>query len=127
MMVRSSGSLPVVLPLLSSGCGTIANITAPTTPSSGYRAFGPTSCEPFGGVQRSVLAGSAPLMAGPIGIIPAVVAVGVDTPLSFVGDVVTLPVVYHRLRSTPQGEQTGPAGVIEPSRQGPPTPEPPQQ
>jgi hypothetical protein len=95
-----SSFLGLALVLLSSGCGTLTNITAPAVPQSGSRAFGPTVCEPFGGVQRSVLAGSAPLMWGPLGIIPAVVAVGVDTPLSLVGDVVTLPVVYYRLHAS---------------------------
>ena len=46
------------------------------------------------------MAGSMPLMWGPLGVPLAVVAVGVDTPLSLVGDIVTLPVVYARLRAS---------------------------
>lgn len=107
--------------IVSSWCGTITNVTAPTTPSSGYRAFGPTWCEPFGGVHGSVLGGSAPLMAGPIGIIPAAVMVGLDTPLSLVGDLATLPIVYYRLRSRTQGDQQCRAYGID---QGPPFPSP---
>src|SRR5262245_59041368 len=112
--------LPFILTLvlIPSGCGTIANVTAPTTPPSGYRAFGPTACEPFGGVQRSVMLGSAPLMAGPVGILPAAVAVGVDAPLSLVGDVLTLPIVYARLGSCTSESQ---ANVQAPPPSGPHT------
>jgi hypothetical protein len=45
------------------------------------------------------MAGSMPFMWGPLGVPLAVVAVGVDTPLSLVGDIVTLPVVYARIRA----------------------------
>src|SRR5690349_4712796 len=104
-----------------SGCGTLANITAPAAPQSGPRSFGPTVCEPFGGVQRSVLAGSIPLMGGPIGIVPAAIAMGVDAPLSLAGDVLTLPIVYYRLR-TPSTEddarQKTPEGSIKPTENG---------
>jgi uncharacterized protein YceK len=81
------------------GCGTFHNVTAPRVESSAYRAFGPDGCEPFGGVQRSVMAGSAPLMAGALGVPLAAVAVGIDAPLSLVGDVVTLPIVMVRRRN----------------------------
>lgn len=107
--------LGLALALVPAGCGTIANVTAPTTPKTSYRAFGPTACEPFGGVQRSVMVGSAPLMAGLIGVLPAVVAVGVDTPLSLVGDVLTLPIVYARLHFTPNDNQSAATQGLEPS------------
>jgi uncharacterized protein YceK len=126
-MPRFFPSLALVFPVvvLFSGCGTVANITAPTTPSSGYRAFGPTACEPFGGVQRSVMVGSAPLMAGPIGIIPAAIAVGVDAPLSLVGDVLTLPIVYYRLNNHWQGIQANSPDPAGNGQQTPPSPEVP--
>jgi uncharacterized protein YceK len=89
------------LGLASSGCGTLANITAEATPSSDSRAYGPTVCEPFGGIKRSWGVGTIPLTMGPLGIIPAVVLVGVDAPLSLVGDIVTLPIVYGRLYAAP--------------------------
>jgi uncharacterized protein YceK len=108
--------LGLALTLGSSGCGTLANITAPAEPQTGPRSFGPTVCEPFGGVQRSVLVGSLPLMWGPLGIIPAAVAVGVDTPLSLVGDVVTLPVVYARLHAASVGDSAKSTAGQEPTR-----------
>jgi hypothetical protein len=117
-----AGVLGLALAMVPAGCGTIANVTAPTTPRTSYRAFGPTACEPFGGVQRSVMVGSAPLMAGWLGVIPAVVAVGVDTPLSLVGDVLTLPIVYARLHWTPHDGQGATTHDPEPPApvEGPP-------
>lgn len=117
-MPRRSCLAILVLSLAASGCGTMANVTASSTTPGGYRAFGPTWCEPFGGVQRSVLAGSAPLMAGPVGILPAAVMVGVDTPLSLVGDVVTLPYVHYRI----QNESRPTASSVEPAREAAPPP-----
>jgi uncharacterized protein YceK len=106
------------------GCGTFHNITAPKVQSSGYRAFGPDGCEPFGGVQRSIMAGSAPLMAGVIGVPIAAVAVGVDAPLSLVGDVVTLPIVMVRRhkdaarQTTTEGLPPPPGGILIPNYPG---------
>lgn len=84
------------------GCGTFMNVTAPVGPSTGPQNAGPTACEPFGGVKRSVMGGSMLAFGGnPVGILAATVAVGVDTPLSLVGDVVTLPYVYGRIHGAP--------------------------
>jgi uncharacterized protein YceK len=110
----------VALTGFAAGCGTIVNVTAPTTHSSNYRAFGPTWCEPFGGVKRSVLAGSLPMMAGPLGIVVGVVAVAVDAPLSLVGDVVTLPIVYARLHGASEGNQEKEQGRNPPTVTGEP-------
>src|ERR1700722_7056987 len=90
---------PMFLMVLVSGCGTIANVTAPAEPMSGSGMCGPTVCEPFGGVQRSIAFGAISLMCGPIGIVPSVVAVSADAPLSLAGDVITLPIVYARLHA----------------------------
>jgi uncharacterized protein YceK len=100
--------LSLAIVVLSTGCGTVANLQAPAEPQTGTRMFGPTVCEPFGGVKRSVMVGSAPLVAfGPLGIIPTVVMVGVDAPLSLIGDIATLPVVYSRLNASSVEDQTG--------------------
>jgi uncharacterized protein YceK len=84
---------------LCSGCGTAANLVAPIEPADNYRACGPASCEPFGGVERSVGNGTALITAAPvtpIGVVAGLAVIGIDAPLSLLGDVVTLPVVFFR-------------------------------
>jgi hypothetical protein len=78
-----------------SGCGTLGNLFAPpeTSVPLGRCTMAPDSCVPFGGVGRSMVLGAMCLGTG----VMAPVGVGVllvDAPLSLVGDVVTLPVVY---------------------------------
>lgn len=80
-----------------SGCGTLMNVTAPVDhPVSGCTAWGPSTCEPFGGAQRSMVLGGVFLMGGPVGILPAAAIYVTEVPLSLVGDVVTLPIVLAR-------------------------------
>jgi uncharacterized protein YceK len=86
-----------VLPL---GCGTVLNLTASPTPGPTPTMIGPSSCEPFAGVERSAKGGMFVLACPPY--IPiGVWILAVDTPLSLVGDVLTLPVVYARKRGEP--------------------------
>ena len=71
----------------------------PVNPVNDYRACGPAGCEPFGGVERAVSDGTTLFQARPatpIGIVAGMFVFGVDAPLSLVGDIVTLPVVYGR-------------------------------
>src|ERR1700677_4823646 len=84
---------------LCSGCGTAANLVAPIEPSDNYRACGPTSCAPSGGVERSVGNGTAlitPAPVTPIGVVAGLAVSGIDAPLSLLGDIVPLPVVFFR-------------------------------
>lgn len=82
----------LIVALCPAGCGTIANLRAPIQDTPGYRAMGPTGCEPFGGVHRSAVAGGMIwAAAGPTGL-----AGFVDVPFSLAGDVATLPLVYGR-------------------------------
>ena len=85
---------------LSGGCGTVLNLRAEPTPTPRAGMMGcMTSCEPMNGVKTS-LAGGVMLMGG--AQFPIIVAVmAVELPLSFVGDVLTLPVVYARKRGEP--------------------------
>jgi uncharacterized protein YceK len=84
---------------LAGGCGTVLNLTAPATATPQGSLVGPASCEPFGGVERSSIGGQFALCPPwtPIGVWILVV----DTPLSLVGDTVTLPLVYARKRGEP--------------------------
>src|SRR3954467_10934037 len=78
--------------LLCVGCGTLANVTAPPgPPATTYRAFGPSTCEPMGGVERSLAMGELLLCPPytPLGL--GIIAV--EVPLSFVGDLATLRLV----------------------------------
>jgi hypothetical protein len=127
-----------LLVLSQSGCGTMFNLCAPPEPSVG---IGPSSCFPFGGTTRSallgvvgpsfgfceVMNGEAKLVQGDasegfkqIGTGLALGGAGivsiVDTPVSFVGDVATMSVVFARRARQPWamwwGETKG--LVIEP-------------
>jgi uncharacterized protein YceK len=112
------------------GCGTIVNLTAPPKAATAYRGMGPTECEPFGGVSRSFMLGGLCMAGGltggggasPLGLLlaPGMVIGGaailaVDTPLSLVGDVVTLPVVFARMQGAPWATWWGNRG--EPTAQ----------
>ncbi len=104
------------------GCGTIHNLK---DPPDGHTYVGMGSCYPFGGVTRSgllacagpplgvvqVVSGNASICRGEIvsgaeelGSGMALTSMGLlaiaDTPLSLVGDVVTLPIVYARTRKS---------------------------
>jgi hypothetical protein len=101
-----------VLAFLPMGCGTMANLTAPPAGTTTYRGLGPTTCEPFGGVTRSFVTGGLCLASGltagfddigqggllrGTGLVAAgSVILAVETPLSLVGDVATLPIAYAR-------------------------------
>ncbi len=78
------------------GCGTFQNLAAPPTPTAPCPEWGPTACEPFGGVRRSFVNGGVLLMGGPLCWPLSAAAVVVDAPLSLASDVVTLPVVLAR-------------------------------
>jgi uncharacterized protein YceK len=137
------------LALLQMGCGTMANLTAPPTAPTVYRGMGPTACEPFGGVTRSIDLGGMCLAGGlttgyenlgqgglilGTGMVAAgSVILAVDTPLSLVADVVTLPLVYARREGMPWATWWGEQATIGQSNtdEGPPpvrspeSPEPP--
>ncbi len=104
--------LSATLACLPGGCGTIHNLKAPPQPC--LPAMYPTTCFPFGGVTRSAMLGYAGTVIGGFSvggavvtmkseeILPAAGLMGlglgalVDTPLSLVGDIVTLPIAYAR-------------------------------
>lgn len=105
------------------GCGTLVNLNdAPTGPMM----FGTGVCYPFGGTMRSGMlaglgtpVGIAGVVAGPVtlargefqegfkeigtsaGLATCGLVAIADVPLSFVGDVVTLPIVLARTREHP--------------------------
>ena len=91
----------------SSGCGTVVNLNDPARNDPKFFNV----CVPFGGVVRSgVLAGAgtvmgtASLLSGDFegaALLPLGVAAIIDTPVSFVGDFVTLPVAYARQQEQP--------------------------
>jgi uncharacterized protein YceK len=100
----------IALTCLGSGCGTVVNLAAP--PEQPFPTIAPGTCFPFGGVTRSGLLGGFGVVTGMemafgfegiaetgVGLLwtgGGLVALAVDTPLSLVGDVVTLPVAYAR-------------------------------
>jgi uncharacterized protein YceK len=109
--------------LTSTGCGTVCNLT---DPPDGKRFMGTGECYPFGGVVRSGLLsffgppmGTVGLVSGPAEICQGNFSTGfeqfgtglwltgsglvaiADVPLSLVGDVLTLPIVYARRNREP--------------------------
>ena len=86
------------LALLQGGCGTALNLAAPPGEPEGYRAFGPSTCVPFGGVERAVKGGSALCMGGPPGMLLFAGYIAVDGPLCLAGDLLTYPVARARMR-----------------------------
>jgi hypothetical protein len=136
---------------LPTGCGTVVNLRSPP-PAQAHPGIGPTACTPFGGVLRSGLLGGFGLVCGVFGgwseignggLLQGAALAGMgvlavaDTPLSLVGDVVTLPIAAARAREaawatwwgdqgkkgatvqTPEGSTPGPDGAAQPS-EGPP-------
>src|SRR3954453_22688115 len=101
MRPRARSLLVASLLAALAGCGTVANLAAPPTSTSGYRGMGPTACEPFGGVERSLVFGGVLLMGGPLAWPLSAAYVAVDTPLSLAGDVLTLPVIFARQSQAP--------------------------
>src|SRR5437762_6244181 len=108
------------LTFLLSGCGTVANLTTPPQPPTTCRGMRPSGCEPFGGVERSLVYGALLLSAEPLWAVPGAAFIAVDAPLSLAGDVVTLPVVWARQRgatwATWWGERAPPAPPPEAPR-----------
>jgi hypothetical protein len=125
----------LALACLQGGCGTFLNLSAP--PTSAQLMCGPTlpsTCVPFGGTFRAALFGGFYLVAGMGegveefghgGILKGMGMTGVglaallvDTPLSFLGDVVTFPVASARQQGEPWatwwGEQAAPKEVRMP-------------
>jgi uncharacterized protein YceK len=144
MRPRLAAVLLALLVCLASGCGTLVNLWAPPgnewTPP---QTMMPATCRPFGGTARSLLVGGMPAVCG-IEVVtegglqgwlygPALTGAGLvvlvtELPLSFLGDVATLPIVHARQRGEPWaiwwGEQA--AKPRDPVEAAPtPTPETP--
>jgi len=106
--------LSACLGCLVSGCGTVANLTAPPPPGRSDE-MGKSECSPFGGVTLSAGWGAGLLVHSLDPEQLAATGVGLlllmDTPLSLAGDVVTLPIVYARRQgaswATWWGDQAG--------------------
>jgi uncharacterized protein YceK len=101
------------------GCGTVMNLA--DSPGGGSKtAVVPESCYPFGGVHRSAMLGVFGVGSGPMSVYNGVFGAGdsqsalfqaglfvvgvgalIDTPVSLVGDIVTLPVAYAREQEAP--------------------------
>ncbi len=122
------------LTCMSSGCGTLVNLTAPATSFPGTDL---ASCTPFGGVKRSLLLGTLGTGLGMLGsceeggvggsllgagcVSVGLVALFIDTPLSFAGDVLTLPIVLVRQQTAPWAPWwSEPNPPVLPSQEGPP-------
>lgn len=106
------------LACLQGGCGTFLNLTAPpTSPQLICGPAPPSSCVPLGGTFRSAMCGGYYLIvgmgaaveefghggllkgAGMTGV--GLAALVVDTPLSFLGDLATLPIASARQQGEP--------------------------
>lgn len=143
-MRRRAPVLFAALLLAAAGCGTIMNLHAPPEPTSAYRGMGPTSCEPLGGVNRAAVMGGLTFASGleslnqgpgegrmltGIGLLGAgTVILAVDTPLSLVGDMLTLPVVNARRNHEEWASWWGPSTARDPlglRTEGPPPGAPP--
>lgn len=129
-MRRRAPALTALLFLAAAGCGTVMNLHAPPEPTSNYRGMGPTACEPLGGVNRAAVMGGLTFASGleslnqgpgegrmltGIGLLGAgTVILAVDTPLSLVGDMLTLPVVNARRNHEPWASWWGPNAANDP-------------
>lgn len=87
-----------------SGCGTFYNLQDPVQAPPDNMFGLPTRCEPFGGVQRSIVMGALYLGDLPKGLLPSAALFAIDTPLSLIGDVATLPIVLARKRMASDSE-----------------------
>ena len=111
------------------GCGTIHNLSlepekgdyedGPLFPKDDFhqdwRYAEPRNCEPFGGIASSIFMAKLGLSTGPVqgeighggilmgtgSMLAGTVFLVVDTPLSFVGDLVTLPIAKARQQGVP--------------------------
>ncbi len=97
-MRRLRSSLAALIVLAFAGCGTMVNLHHP---SNGLTYMDSESCSVLGGVTLS--GGMARLgLQGELGAdmhgLPFVLMAAVDTPLSLVGDILTLPVVCARAK-----------------------------
>ena len=137
-MPRGLSPLSVVSVVLLSGCGTCVNITCPPPKMAGPSFVCENECVPFGGTVRSGLGGAIGITAGPIelldvgkgGLLQAarLTAFGagciIDTPLSFVGDIVTMPIALARWQGLPWATWWGDQGWDGPRPHAPRDPVP---
>ncbi|MBY0230664.1 MAG: hypothetical protein K2W96_15365 [Gemmataceae bacterium] len=105
--------------IIATGCGTVVNLTDPArnTPN-----MIPNTCTPFGGVARSAClggfgttVGAADFCTGNVaeGAVLLPVGIGglIDSPLSLVGDLLTLPIAYARQQGHPWASWWGKPSV----------------
>src|SRR5262245_37476386 len=126
-------SWAVGLACLQTGCGTFVNLNAPPPPAP--PCIGPSTCFPLGGAARSALLGCFGTVCGLDGALHAqsieeagqgllmagagTVAI-VDTPLSLIGDLVTLPIAYARRQEASWATWWGDQGRKSAPLPGPP-------
>jgi uncharacterized protein YceK len=113
-MIARAGTLIVVAVLvcLVPGCGTFVNLQNPPSPTPLGSLIGKSSCEPFAGAEYSFVGGQF-LLGSPFFPL-GVWAIVVDTPLSYVGDALTLPIVNDRKRGDPWATWWGEQAKNEP-------------
>ena len=80
--------------MVSSGCGTLANLNGQSYPLMG----GTEPTRPFGGVRRDVRWVSS--VAAPYNLMFVA-----DFPVSLAGDIVTLPISFQRHRTHPSADE----------------------
>jgi uncharacterized protein YceK len=105
-------------PLSLSGCGTVCNLMAPpesqiVPPNPGNNFPGSSSpCEPFGGTVRSSAVNLCAIKGDRGAVLWCVSAYAliVDTPVSFVGDALTLPIALARQHNEPLATWWGDQG-----------------
>jgi hypothetical protein len=126
MIPRCPLLIIAILGLVVSGCGTFMNLKSAPPEVAGPCIVCETECVPFGGTIRSGLlavvgteCGAAGLITGAGSHVSTLDAAGlfglgvgalIDTPISFAGDIITLPVAIARWKNVPWATWWGDPG-----------------